>query len=222
MDTMKTVFRTAVTHPLFAGMSEAAFTEAFSLLCGRVCAYARGETLRAMGMPFPSFGLVLSGTVQVLTLDIDGAPMMMASVARGESFGESLAYFGTKESPVLVLAAESAEVLWLSPEPMRRSAAGNAFALSLSERFTEVLAARALYQNDRIQILSKAKIRDRLCTYLSQCERRAGARSFTIPFDRTSLAVYLGVNRSALSREMGKMQAEGLIRAVGKKIEILR
>ena len=44
MDTMKTVFRTAVTHPLFAGMSEAAFAEALSLLRGKVCTYARGET----------------------------------------------------------------------------------------------------------------------------------------------------------------------------------
>ena len=222
MDKKETVFRVCAAHPLFRGMSKEALPRALSLLSASTRAYARGETLLAMGTPFPSFGLVLSGAIQVLTLDIDGAPTMMASVARGESFGESLAYFDTKESPVLVLASESAEVLWLSPAPMRRAAAEDGFAMSLYERFTRVLAARALYQNDRIQILSKAKIRDRLFTYFSQCERRAGGHTFTLPFDRTSLAVYLGVNRSALSREMGKMQAEGLIRATGKKIEILR
>ena len=84
-------------------------------------------------------------------------------------------------------------------------------ALNLTERFASVLALRALYQNDRIQILSKPKIRDRLVTFLSQCERRYGSRTFIIPFDRTSLAVYLGVNRAALSRELSKMKEEGIL-----------
>ena len=84
-----------------------------------------------------------------------------------------------------------------------------------------MLAARALYQNDRIQILSKAKIRDRLCTYLSQCERRAGARSFTIPFDRQTLADYLGVERSAMSTELGKLRKEGFLTTTGSRFCLL-
>ena len=33
----------------------------------------------------------------------------------------------------------------------------------------------------------------------------------TLPFDRESLAAYLGANRTAVSREMSKMRDEGLI-----------
>lgn len=165
-----------------------------------------------MGMPFSSFGLVLSGTVQVFSFDMDGAPQMMANVGAGESFGESLAYLGTEESPVNVIAAADASVLWLDIAALRKKAAeGDAFALAISERFSSVLALRALSQNDRIQILSKPKIRDRIVTFLSQCERRFGSRTFIIPFDRASLAVYLGVNRAALSRELAKMKGEGII-----------
>ena len=42
-----------------------------------------------------------------------------------------------------------------------------------------------------------------------------------IPFTQTALAEYLGVNRSALSRELGRMQNEGLLVIDGKKIKII-
>ena len=202
----------AYSHKLFEGMSEGELFRAVLLFKGVISSYKKGETLRAMGAPFFTFGLVLSGTVQAYSLDMDGALQMMANVGEGESFGESLAYLSTEESPVTVLAATDASVLWLDINAVRAKAAGgDAFALALAERFASVLALRALYQNDRIQILSKPKIRDRLVTFLSQCERRFGSRTFIIPFDRTSLAVYLGVNRSALSRELAKMKGEGIL-----------
>ena len=204
--------RVAQAHRLFKGLDEEDFFRAVSLFEGKLSHYKKSETLRAMGMPFASFGLVLSGTVQVFSLDMDGTEQMMANVGVGESFGESLAYLTTQESPVSVFAATDASVLWLDVVALRKRAAeGDAFALALTERFATVLALRALYQNDRIQILSKPKIRDRLVTFLSQCERRNGSRTFIIPFDRNSLAVYLGVNRAALSRELAKMKQEGII-----------
>lgn len=204
--------KTVAKHPLFAGLSENELTAAIRLFEGKTAEYKKGDSLRAMGLPFPTFGIVLSGSIQVFSLDIDGSPMMMANVGEGDSFGESLAYLGTEESPVYVTAAQPTLLLWLNVTALRSHVAdGDPLALALSERFASVLATRALSQNDRIQILSKPKIRERIATFLSQCERRYGSRTFIIPFDRTSLAVYLGVNRSALSRELAKMKQEGII-----------
>lgn len=48
-------------------------------------------------------------------------------------------------------------------------------------------------------------------TYLSSEALRTGKRQFTIPFDRQQMADYLNVERSALSKELGKMQREGIL-----------
>ena len=40
---------------------------------------------------------------------------------------------------------------------------------------------------------------------------RAGAKTFRIPFDRQQLADYLSVERTALSKELGKMRDDGLL-----------
>jgi CRP-like cAMP-binding protein len=48
----------------------------------------------------------------------------------------------------------------------------------------------------------------------------AGSTVVEIAFNRQELADYLGVDRSALSRELGTMQAEGLIRYHKNRFEI--
>ena len=54
-------------------------------------------------------------------------------------------------------------------------------------------------------------IRARLMSYFSECVKTSGSYKFEIPYDRRQLADYLGVDRSALSAELSKMQKDGLI-----------
>ena len=42
--------------------------------------------------------------------------------------------------------------------------------------------------------------------------RASGGPAFEIPFDRQQLADYLAVDRSAMSKELGRMRDEGLLR----------
>lgn len=195
---------------MFEGLCDSELSRALEMFSAVTAHYEKGEHLLRAGEPFLCFGILLSGTVSVYMDDIDGERMIMASVGAGDAFGESHAYLGTKESPVYILAAESAEVVWLSPSSLY-GVMGDSLALRLRERFTALLARRALYQNERIQILSKPKIRARLVTFLTQWEAKTKSKTFSVPFDRASLAVYLGVNRSALSRELSAMKEEGLI-----------
>lgn len=195
--------------PLFGGTTEET-AAAFAFFQGEVRRYRRGEFLHRMGEPLPRFAVVLSGTVEVGTVDFDGNQVLMATAAPGETFGESLAYLHIPAAPVEIHTPEGAAVAWLSPAPLRETPLSPEGERML-RRMTGMLAARALSMNDRIQILSKKSLRERLCTYLTQCARAAGSRTFSVPFDRERMAVYLGANRSALSRELSVMQKEGLL-----------
>ena len=48
-------------------------------------------------------------------------------------------------------------------------------------------------------------------SYFSAEAQKLGAHEFDIPFSRQQLADYLGVERSGLSLELGKMRNEGLL-----------
>ena len=180
-------------NSLFAPMTDAEIAEALSLFDARPATYARGEILHPMEEVLPAFGFVMAGTVQVYTDDLDGNRMMMANVGEGGTFGESLAYLCTP-APVYIQTASGAEVLWLYTARLK---AGTPQTNALHTRFTAALAARTLEMNDRIQILSKTTLREKILCFLSQAERKAHARTFTVPFDREGL----GPPRASRPRE---------------------
>jgi len=199
-------------NPVFRGLSEAETEYALEFFRAAAASYENGGIIKNAGEAMTRFGLVLAGEVQVCADDVDGARMIMATVSEGETFGESLCYNEVKEIPVYILAAPNTSVLWLSLDGVRNlNPASDPRNFYLSRRFVSMLAERTLLMNDRIQILSKATLRDKLLTYFTQCVRRCGGKTFSLPFSREDMALYLGVNRSALSRELSKMRREGII-----------
>lgn len=185
--------------------------------------YEKGEIVNPLGEPLPFFGLVLSGCVQVQTDDIDGNPMIMATVTPGETFGESLHYL-RRVSSVYIVAMADTVILTMQAQEMYPSAVQsgrNERDAALVHRFLLLLTNRTLEMNNRIQVLSKISMREKLIALFTMYANQQGSRTIRLPFDRNGLAVYLGVNRSALSRELSRMQREGLIRFDKNVFEIL-
>ena len=214
------VLRLLEKSPLFHGLSDADFAFALDLMEAEVREYARGEFLRHMGEESTAFGFVLSGVVGVYSDDLDGNRVLMASVEAGESFGESLCYLAHPAAPVCIEASEDARVLFLRTAPLRHPSP-DPRVFALRDRFTATLASRTLAMNDRIQILSKHTLREKLLTFFAQNCRKNRAATFQIPFDREGLALYLGCDRAALSRELSRMQKEGIIEFYRNSFRIL-
>ena len=183
--------------------------------------YSKGRQLHREGDVMRNFGLVLSGQIQVFMDDFDGNRMIMANVTPGTTFAESLCYL-KRESPVNIEAVLDSEVLVMNTDRLSSpSASPSQLDLKLAGRFTAMLAGRALSMNDRIQILSKQSIREKVITLLSQHSSRDSKGLVRLPFSREAMARYLGVNQSALSRELSNMAKDGIIEFKGSSFRIL-
>ena len=110
---------------------------------------------------------------------------------------------------------------WLGTEAVRRFSK-DARDHELRLRFITLVTGRALAMNDRIQILSKRGLRDKLMVFFSQCAHQYGGGTFTLPLSRVDMASYLGTDRSALSRELSRMQAEGILEYHRNRFRLLR
>jgi len=199
--------------PLFEGLSPDMRVEALRFFDAQEAVYARGAFLNQPFGVLPRFGLVLSGTVQVSMEDINGRQMVLNCVTAGQTFGEALCYL-QKDAPLTMTALSDARILWLRCDQLRCPTDGAfspALHAEMQRRFTSMLAERTLRMNDRIQILSRMGIREKLRAFFTECARDAGGARFTVPFDRAGMAAYLGVDRSALSRALSQMQADGEI-----------
>lgn len=194
---------------LFADLSPEQTREALRFFEAQERTYARGEALKTPLAPLRAFGLALEGHIAVTMEEIDGREMLLSHIGPGQTFGESLCYL-RENAPLSITALTEARVLWLRCEGLRREP-GSALERQLQQRFTAMLARRTLKMNDRIQILSRGSIREKLNAFFTELARDAGSRGFAVPFDREGMAAYLGVDRSALSRELSRMRREGLI-----------
>lgn len=216
---------------LFKGLKEDEIEEALKIFSASFAQYEKGDVLHQVGSPVKKFGLVLNGTVSVCSDDIGGSHIIMASIDSGKTFGEALCYLKIREPVMYAEAAENVSLLWLSPGKLFRKSADakadvvsrkQAIAEKLQKNFTAMLAERMLAMNDRIQILSRLTLREKLITYFSEMSLHTGSSTFNIPFNREDMAVYLGTNRSALSRELANMKAEGLIDFYKNSFKILK
>ena len=207
-------------NPLFAGLEDEALGRQLQILKAEKAAYGKGTLLQAKGKPIRHFGVVLLGAVQVCVDDIEGNRMIMAEVAPGIAFAESLCFLKTKESPVYIFAAVDSEVLWLSADALFSDPA-DPFLAEVQRRFTAALAGKALTMNNRIQVLSKLTLRGKLTAYFTELAAAQGSDVIRLPMNREDTAAYIGVNRSALSRELARMKAEGLIEYRKNLIKLL-
>ncbi len=212
---------TLSASPLFREMSAFDVERSLKIFDSIEKEYAKNEIIAQTGMKLTRFGIVLEGTVQVNFIDIDGNLVLMASVTEGDAFAESLCWLKVSEIPVTITAFTDARVLWLDPSALSVNC-DDELVKELRNRFISILASKTLSMNDRVQVLSKPSLRQKIITFLSQYSNKNSSKTFSIPFDRESLALYLGVNRSALSRELSMMKNEGIIDFYKNTFKILK
>ena len=174
--------------------------------------YKKGAPVYLAGTPVTDVGIVLYGTVQIENNDLWGNKNIISLARAGEVFAEAYACIPDEPMMVDVIAMEEAEILFLNvAELFRLAAAGKGEYSHLIHNMTMISARKNLLLSRRILHTSSKKIRDRLLSYLSYQAGLQKSRYIDIPLNRQQLADYLSLDRSALSKELGKMKKEGLL-----------
>ena len=81
----------------------------------------------------------------------------------------------------------------------------------LIENMVKIIADKNRDLMQKVDVVSKRTIREKLLAYLSIQAQVQNSRYLEIPLGRVELAEYLCVDRSALTRELAKMKEDGLI-----------
>ena len=164
----------------------------------------------------PTWGVVLTGTVQVVQQDYYGNRNVLSVLQPGDTFGEVFACAGLDALPVSVLAAVESRVLLLDCRRVMTLCPHTCgFHNRLVQNLLQLISRKNLAFTNKIRIMSQKTTREKLLAYLLSQAKAQGASQFTIPLDRQSLADYLGVERSAMSAEISKLKKAGLLDTKG-------
>ena len=155
---------------------------------------------------------MLAGSTLIVQEDIWGNRNILSKTGPGQTFAE---VFACAPGAVLNVSVEAESAVTVMFLRVRRVLSVCPSACSHHSRIIRnllgELAEKNLRLNEKLTHMAQRTTRAKLMSYFSAEAQRRGGYEFDIPFSRQQLADYLGVERSGLSMELGKMRDEGLL-----------
>ena len=197
---------------LFAGISHRDAEHLLSCLDTQVWKYTAAATVIEEGSCVRRFGVLLNGQGRSYRTDPSGRTITITLLREGSEIGVLLAASRECKSPVSVEVSEGSSILFISYTSLTGSCCKNCPChKQLLQNFMGIVAQKGLVLHERIDCLLKPTAREKILTYLNCISREKESSSFTIPMDRSAMAEYLNIDRSALSRELSRMKADGIL-----------
>lgn len=198
--------------PLFSGIAEENLRAMLRCLHAHEKAFRKGEILIMDRDHVQQVGVVLSGCVHMLKADIWGNQTLFAYIDPGQLMGEMFAVQHEPSAYVSFVAAEDTRVLFLRVDNIIHDCPNRcAFHGRLVTNFFDLLGRKGVSLMEKIEVSSRPSLREKILAYLSMQAQKQESRYITLPLNRTEMADFLGVNRSAMTRELAAMRSEGLL-----------
>ena len=184
--------------------------------------YGQGELLFSEGDPCKGLHIIVSGKLRIFKSSASGREQVLAVEGPGGSVAE-LPVFDGAPYPASVSAVEDSQILFISRNDFR------SFCLAhpeVSLKMLAVVGARLRRLVGIIEELSFATVRQRLASVLVRLAQTEGKRmgdgiEIQLPGTHQELAHQLGTVRELVSRNLMRLQAEGLVQVEARNITVL-
>lgn len=181
--------------------------------------YKAGEYIFRQGDKPVKIFLLLKGYIQIAKDFASGKRDVLYMVEEGNVFGEMFLFADMENYWYDAVAAEAVDVLEI-PWDFFYHFCENACShhQKLTRNMLEMLSKKEFNITKKLHIVSTASLRERIAIWLIDSMDSEG--KVVIRMKREELADFLGVARPSLSRELMRMQADGLIEVTKKCIYI--
>ena len=211
--TMKNIPKTEYlkTIRLFHEMTDEEILEALGSLRAYTKTFERNEFILNAGDCTKELGILLEGRATIETNDMWGNHTILGMVGKDELFAESYAILCDEPLLVDVRCGERCTILFLSASDLVRNYSNQLWQNKMIRNLLMISARKNLHLSARAFQTSSKSARVRIMAYLNAVSLRTGETLFEIPFDRQQMADYLNLERTALSKELGRMKKDGII-----------
>ncbi len=220
---MHKCFELLQSIPLFSGISFDKIPDVLSYIRANVIKFEKDKAIFREGEPVNRAGIILSGRAELRKEDYHGNRSLLQTLNEGEMFGEALCCTDADTLPVGIYSAEDTIVLFFDCKGIiEEDVSRFEYQPILLKNLLKIIAQKNLSLRAKINLLSKRTTREKIMAYLLSEYKRTGKKEFDIPYDRQQLADFLGVERSAMSAEIGKLRRDGVITANKKHFCIIK
>jgi CRP/FNR family transcriptional regulator len=205
--------------PLFAELSEKELEAVAASVTRR--AYPAGAIVFGQGERCRELLIVESGTVRLLKTAPNGREQLIGVERMGSTLAEAPVFDGGEYSATAQTCGPTS-VLRVPAEGFQRICRD---IPGVAEKIIRVLGHRLRHLDGLVEELSFSTVRGRLAALLVRLAEEKGTRTpqglqFRLDENNEELAARLGTVRELISRNLGRLYGEGLIRMEGRMVTI--
>ena len=173
--------------------------------------FDKNTKIISQGDPMEDVVLILKGSATVENIDDEGNLSILMRVKKNEVYGLEAAYAGEQFYKDSLVANERTFVMFMNRHrlitPCENRCKRHEIVI---KHITQILADRNIMLLDKLNHMSKKTIREKLMSYFKTLTTDNNSY-FDLPFNKTELASYLGVDRSAMCAELKRMKDDEII-----------
>jgi CRP/FNR family cyclic AMP-dependent transcriptional regulator len=184
--------------------------------------YAAGETVFGEGEPCSGLYVVEQGQVRIFKSSASGREQVLSIDGPGSSIAE-LPVFDGGSYPASAAAIGDATLLFVSKQDFQALCLAHP---QVALKVLRVVGARLRRLVGIIEELSFTTVRHRLASFLVRLAQKEGKRTaaegveISLPVSNQELASQIGTVRELVSRNLSRLQAEGMIKIDGRSVVI--
>lgn len=203
-------------------MSEEQIDRLIALGKPKYMKYNKNDILFLDTLDIQSTKIMVSGSIAIAKDMPDGKRILGNEInTSGELIGDVNLFATMPTFWTYFVAMTDSIVLHISLQPfLQKCSEYTDIQIVLYRNLLATISDKLVYANDKLAIYSLATVRKKIVYYLlGQAKENEKVH---LKITREELADYLGIQRPSLSRELGKMQREGLITVHYRTIQILK
>lgn len=210
-------FEIIKASPIFKDFTIDEIIEVFSVISYYEKEYKKNDIIIAENTKIEYFGIITDGRITVSNFDYFGNRNILNVFEKGDSFAEALVSL-EMQIPHEIVSLSNSSIIWIEYKSLSKSQ----YYQKILNNFLTIISTKNLILNKKLHILSKRTTREKILEYLSNQKKLLSLDSnFEINLNRNEMADYLALDRSNLSRELGKLKKEGIIDFEKNKFKLL-
>ena len=160
--------------------------------------------------------IVLEGYLQIIKTDYNGDRTIIEELYDNDIFGSRISSISNDEYSVMT--KEDSKIIIIYFDEIINNQLNSTYYNQFLKNLLSILSDKINKNNERVEILTNKTIRNKLLAYFKIIYKKNKSNIIYLPYTYTDLADYLGVDRSAMYRELKHLKEEGLIKINNRKI----
>ena len=209
-------------NPLFQDIRYEDYLQMFSCFQAQEKSYRPDDLIYDFGDPASqAVGVLERGEASLVRIDQEGVATVLEELGPGGVFGKSLAFSGSERDSLEVICRTACDVVFINySQILKRCERACTHHSLLVQNMLRLISGKAQALSERVDVLSRRSIRDKLLCYFRQLAEKEQSRTIQLPFSLSVLADYIATDRSAMMRELKRLKEEGVLKSEGRRITL--